>query len=117
MAYIYAMNPRNRLRILRKLAGLSQAELARLSGVSQPAISQVENDERPLTTDWMRTFGRIIGCAPADLLPDDDVPYRLNDQEMSLVEDFRNADDAQRAMVMRVAEPMSSYRAPPRKVA
>lgn len=103
------MNPRNRLRFLRKRAGISQARLAQLSGVSQPAISQLENDERPLTLDWMRIFARIFGVTPADLLDDEDNPHRLDPDELGLIEDYRAADPGQRAMVKRVAAPITEY--------
>ena len=109
MKYVYLMHPGNRLRELRKRAHISQAELARLAGISQPAISQVENDERPLTVDWMRTFGRILNCAPADFLGDQDMPYRLSDDEKALIAQFREADHAQRKMIQRVAEPITQY--------
>lgn len=111
MAYILVMHPKNRLRELRKRAKITQSELAKLSGVSQPAISQIENDERPLTVDWMRTFARIFGCTTADLLDQDDNPHRLTDEERELLEKYRQADETQRAMVQRVAEPIEQYRA------
>lgn len=105
MQYLLRMNPNNRVRELRKKAGLSQNELATLAGISQPAISQIENDTRPLTIDWMRTLARILGCAAADLLSSDDNPDRLDAEERELVTKFRVADEAQREFVMRVAEP------------
>lgn len=110
MAYILVMHPKNRLRALRKRANITQAQLAKLSGVSQPAISQIENDERPLTIDWMRTFARIFGCTTADLLDGDDNPDRLDAEERELLAKYRQADETQRAMVQRVAEPMEQYR-------
>lgn len=104
------MNPSNRLRELRKKAGLTQTELANLAGVSQAAISQVENDTRPLTVDWMRIFARILGCTVADLLGDDDNPHRPSDEERELLEHYRSADEAQREMIQRVAEPLQQFR-------
>jgi len=109
MAYIYRMHPRNRLRYWRKRAKITQTRLAQLSGVSQPAISQLENDERPLTLDWMRTFARIFGCTPADLMDDEDNPHRLDPEELELIRNFRAAEPSQRAMVQRVAEPLASF--------
>jgi transcriptional regulator with XRE-family HTH domain len=109
MAYIYVMHPKNRLRELRKRAGLTQADLARQSGVSQPAISQLENDERPLTIDWMRTFARVFGVSTADLLDDQDNPYRLDQEEAELIRNFRQAQAHQREMLKRVAEPLPEY--------
>lgn len=110
MAYLYAMNPRNRLRELRKKAGLTQTALANLTGVSQPAISQIENDETPITIDHMRTFARIFGVIPADLLTEADNPDRLSEEERALLEQFRAADPAQREMIARVAEPLRPFR-------
>lgn len=110
MAYLYAMNPRNRLRELRKKAGLTQTALANLTGVSQPAISQIENDETPITIDHMRTFARIFGVIPADLLTDDDNPDRLNSEERDLLEHFRSAAEDQQEMIKRVAEPLRPFR-------
>ena len=106
MAYLFAMKPSNRLREVRKARGLSQQALAELSGITQAAISQIENDQRPFTLDWMRTFARIFNCQPADLLSDDDNPDRLTEEERLLLERFRGAQPAQRAMIERVAEPL-----------
>lgn len=109
MAYILAMHPSNRIRELRKKAGLNQAELARLAGISQPAISQLENDTRPLTVDWMRTLARIFGVSTADILGEQDNPHRLDEAEQHLLDNFRNADPAQREMIARVAEPIAPF--------
>lgn len=106
MKYILCMHPNNRVRELRRRAGMSQTDLARAAGISQPAISQIENDTRPLTIDWMRAIARILGCTPADLLSDSDNPDRLESQERELVQNFREADASQRELVRRVAEPV-----------
>lgn len=110
------MHPRNRLRELRKAAGLSQAELAARTGVSQPAISQIENDVSPMDVAWMRAFARELGCTPADLLDDQDNPDRLSEEERILIERFRQANRSQKAMIARVAEPMVDDE-PERKIA
>lgn len=110
MKYVLRMNPANRVRELRKRAGLSQTQLATLAGISQPAISQIENDDRPLTIDWMRTIARILGCAPADLLSDDDNPDRLDPEERELVHNFRAAEPSQRTLIERVAEPVQGFK-------
>lgn len=105
MAQIIAMTPRNRIRELRKARRISQAELAELAGISQPAISQIENDTRPLSLDWMRVFARIFDCAPADLMDDGDNPDRLSEEERALIDNFRKASAQQRAMLSRISEP------------
>lgn len=97
------MEPGNRLRELRQSAKLTQAELAEKTGVSQPAISQLENGTRPMDIAWMRTFARALGCAPADLLDAEDNPYLLDPHELELLERYRHGDQGQRDTLERVA--------------
>lgn len=96
------MNPRNRLRELRKATGLSQAELAERTGVSQSAISQIENDVIAMDTAWMRAFARELGCEPVDLLSDSDNPDRLSAEERALVEAYRASTLEQRELLLRL---------------
>lgn len=107
MAYVLAMHPANRVRELRKAAKLSQTDLAQRTGVSQPFISQIENqDAESLDIARMRVLARELGCTPADLLSDKDNPDRLSDVERALIRLFRSADAGHRAMIQRVAEPL-----------
>jgi DNA-binding CsgD family transcriptional regulator/transcriptional regulator with XRE-family HTH domain len=66
------MGPGNRLRAMRKAAGLTQMQLAEQTGVSQPAISQLENGTLEMSFSWARTFARVLKCRFVDLLDDDD---------------------------------------------
>jgi transcriptional regulator with XRE-family HTH domain len=97
------MRPGNRLRELRKKAGFTQERLAEATGVSQPAISQIENGVLSMDIQWMRSFARVLGCSPADLLDEDDNPDRLDDNERALLERFRAADRLQRENLERIA--------------
>lgn len=111
------MHPTNRLRELRKQAKLSQTDLANLSGLTQSAISQFENDRLPLTTDHMRIFARILGSAlkrmvtAADLLGDQDNPGRLSPDEQALIARYRAANTAERGIFQRTAEAIVPFRA------
>jgi len=107
MTYVLTMHPANRVRSLRKTAGMSQTDLAERTGVSQPYISQVEN-QAGLTLDIarMRMIARELKCTPADLLSDEDNPDRLTDEERELIARFRMAGRGQREMIKRVAEPL-----------
>lgn len=103
------MHPTNRVRELRKRAKMTQEDLGKAAGVSQEAISQIENDRRPLTIDWMRAFARIFGVSTAEILGDDDHPGRLSEEERTLLEHYRSANSAQRELVQRVAEPVATF--------
>jgi transcriptional regulator with XRE-family HTH domain len=116
MSYVIAMFPGNRLRELRKAAGLSQTQLAEASGVSQPYISQMENaDGTTLDIARMRALARILQCTPADLLTEADNPDRLDDEERALIARFRASDATQRQMINRVAEPLPPPAEPARR--
>lgn len=101
------MFPRTRLRELRKAARLTQVELAERTGVSQPTISDLENDRLSMNIAWMRTFSRVLECAPADLLADEDSPDRLSPEERELIHKFREATPPQRELIARLADPLS----------
>jgi transcriptional regulator with XRE-family HTH domain len=98
------MEPGNRLRFMRKQAGLTQAQLADRTGVSQPAISQLENGTLEMSFSWARTFARVLGCQFVDLLADADAGGVLrDDQERQLIERWRIADSRRREDLERVA--------------
>lgn len=49
-----------RARRLRELSGLSQAEVAQIAGVSEPAISRWEAGERRPTGEHALAYGRTL---------------------------------------------------------
>ena len=108
MAYVLTMHPGNRIRELRKAAGLNQGDLADASGVSQSYISQLENQQSlALDIARMRAIARVFNCTPADLLIDQDNPDRLSEAERRLLRAYRAAGEDQRELIHRVAEPIA----------
>jgi transcriptional regulator with XRE-family HTH domain len=63
------------VRSRRERAGLSQAELARMAGVSVGTLSGLEAGSGNPTVGVLWALARQLGCAPADLL--DDAPDPL----------------------------------------
>ena len=112
MSYVCAMFPDNRIRELRKIAGLTQTELGKLVGLHQTQIGNLENGGRNLTLEWARRIAKALDVRVADLLDDQDNPDRLSLEEQELLAHYRSADQAQRAMVQRVAEPLSPFKGP-----
>lgn len=86
---IIPLMPSNRIRELRKAAGLSLEALAERCATSAQQISRLERDERPLTLDWMRQLGAALGCLPADLLQPEDVGLRLDRDEAAMIAIYR----------------------------
>lgn len=115
MAYVAQMFPDNRIRELRKKAGLSQAELGERVGLHQTQIGKLENSGRNLTFEWARRIAKALNVRLADLLDESDNPDRLENGERELVHHYRQASDEQKEMVKRVAEPLPGFRHAPAK--
>lgn len=56
------------VRILRELQGLSQNQLAEISGIPQSTISAIENDRIQLGIERAKTLARALHCHPAVLV-------------------------------------------------
>ena len=56
------------VRILRELQGLSQNQLAELSGIPQATLSAIENDRVRLGVERAKVLARALRCHPAVLV-------------------------------------------------
>jgi transcriptional regulator with XRE-family HTH domain len=56
------------VRIIRELQGLSQNELANLTGIPQSTISAIENDRVQLGVERAKVLARALQCHPAVLV-------------------------------------------------
>lgn len=56
------------VKIIRDLQGLSQNELAKLSGIPQSTISAIENDRVNLGVERAKTLARVLRYHPAVLV-------------------------------------------------
>ena len=56
------------VKIIRDLQGLSQNELAKMSGIPQSTISAIENDRINLGVERAKTLARVLRCHPAVLV-------------------------------------------------
>lgn len=99
----------NRIRVLRKRAGISQQTLADRINVSKPTISELENGKMQLTLDYMRRIAAAFGVHAVDILNEEDHNIFLREEEEVLIRAYRAADPVQREMIHRVAEPREPY--------
>lgn len=56
------------VRIIRELQGMSQNEVAKISGIPQSTISAIENDRINLGVERAKTLARVLKCHPAVLV-------------------------------------------------
>ena len=62
------VSPGESVRIIRQLQGLSQTELAKLTGIAQSTISAIENDRIRLGVERAKVLARALRCHPAVLV-------------------------------------------------
>ena len=56
------------VRIVRELQGLSQNQLAEMTGIPQATISAIENDRVRLGVERAKVLARVLKCHPAVLV-------------------------------------------------
>ena len=56
------------VRIVRELQGLSQTQLAKLTGIPQSTISGIENDRIQIGVERAKVLARALQCHPAVLV-------------------------------------------------
>ncbi|MEY6431583.1 helix-turn-helix transcriptional regulator [Thioalkalicoccus limnaeus] len=62
------VSPGESVRVLRELQGLSQNQLAALSGIPQSTISAIEHDRVRLGVERAKQLARALKCHPAVLV-------------------------------------------------
>lgn len=97
------LTPPNRIQELLDAKGMKQAELARLANVTVSALNKVVKGTRGLDQDWMRRLAPHLGVSPAELLPREDNPLVLSEQERELLERYRAADTSTQDQLRRVS--------------
>lgn len=98
----------NRIRELREQRAMTQVELARRANVSPSALNKVESGLRGLDQDWMRRVSKALDVPAADLLPDEDNPDRLGDEQRALLYLYRSADETQRRQIFALIQTLLS---------
>ena len=63
-----AVSPGESVRILRELQGMSQNELAEVSGIPQSTISAIERERINLGVERAKQLARALRCHPAVLV-------------------------------------------------
>jgi len=61
---------RNKVRELRKDKGITQIQLAKITGCAQSDISKIESGRRGLSDDLMLVFASALGVHPSELIDD-----------------------------------------------
>jgi transcriptional regulator with XRE-family HTH domain len=98
----------NNIAKLRQARGLSLEALAELVNSNRQTVHDVEIGRTGLTLAWMRRLAPALGCAPADLLLDDDKPYALSPEEIAYIEAIRALPSGRAGMVPAMISALAS---------
>lgn len=85
------------LREIRKLRGLSQADLAEMVQVKQATISRIEGGQNAPSMDVVERCAKALGVNAAELLG-------MPDEEERLLEAWRQASPERRAALLRLLQ-------------
>ena len=102
MDNLLCMFPPNRIRELRKAAGLSQTALGARVGLTAGQVGHLENGARNLSIEWLRRIAAALEVSAADLLVASDNPDRLTDEERRIIEAIRRAPKQARHYIMPI---------------
>lgn len=86
----------DRITEARKQKGLSQAELAKRSGLSQAGISYIEKGLRSPSTDTLELLASALGCSVSYLIGETNDPKAIS-QSYSMAASLDASADAQRS--------------------
>ena len=83
----------NRIKEIRKQKQLTQAELAKMVNVSTAYVTMIENGDRDMDTSLMRKIAKALKVKPYELLPLDEQPDTLTEEEKAILALFRKSKD------------------------
>lgn len=98
------MTTGERIKILRKDKNMLQSELAKRLGVTRSAVSAWEIGRTEPNLEIIEKMSVIFDCLKTDIIGADVVDYIITSgpDEYSLIEGYRNADEATKEMVRRI---------------
>lgn len=82
---------KNRIKELRKLKHITQNEIAEKLGVSQAQVARLEVGVNDMSTEQMRKIASILGVKTYELLPLEEQPETLTDEEQEILRIFRKS--------------------------
>jgi len=101
----------NRVRAMRKQAGMTLVEVGEALGLTHTHISNIERGVRKLDLDTMEKLARVLKCTVADFLTDQHFPHRNNPIQQAVVDNMEQMDERDQ---QRIADISSTFVPEPR---
>ena len=92
----------NRIREIRKYLSLTLDCVAKIVGCSTVQMSDLERGKRRLDLVWMQRIAKALNVSVADLLPHEDSPHGLREEELRLIGQYRQVPDRMKEAIHAV---------------
>lgn len=79
----------NRLKELRKTKGLTQEQFAKLVGISQAYVSDIEKGKKDIDFTLAKKFADVLNVKPYELMPADWQPTTITPDEQKILDMIR----------------------------
>lgn len=90
-----------RIKRLRKEKKMTQSQLGEFLGVEKSAVAKWENGRtKNLKRATIQAMAQLFGVRPSYILEGEDYKIMLNQQEIILVQQFREADEQQKRLAL-----------------
>ena len=100
----------NRIREARKLAGLSQGQVAKIIGLHRPAISEIEAGNRNVSATELARFAEIYDVSAAWLMGEGADQLEPHDQRLQLA--FRELKKLKPGDIDKLMRALAALRGP-----
>lgn len=79
----------NRLKELRKKKKFTQEEFAKIVGISQSYVCDIENGKRDIDFTLAERFSKVLGVKPYELMPEEWQPQPITPAEQQILDMIR----------------------------
>lgn len=102
----------NRVRAMRKQAGMTLVEVGEELGLTHTHISNIERGVRKLDLDTMEKLARVLRCSVADFLTEEHFPHRNSPLQQVVVDNMAQMDERDQ---QRIADITTTFVPEPRR--
>ncbi|MBQ8465315.1 MAG: helix-turn-helix transcriptional regulator [Alphaproteobacteria bacterium] len=103
---------KNNIRKLRKVAGLTQEQLAEKIGISQVHLGRLENNARSMDLEQVESIAAALGVKPIDILPPSWQEEQITPEEREILRMIRKSTAPQSVDNNNISTPADNAKLP-----
>lgn len=99
---------KNNLQLLRKNRGLTQAQLAEMTGFEQGTVQRHESGTRDMNIETIKKYAAALECTPADIIGDNLNNDPLAPDEKAVLENYRKMKGENKQLYLHMGEALQT---------